>query len=84
MLNLRKNHCPDLQIWRNTRYKKFTSWAIQNELLEFMAHAVFRQMCACIRKAEAFVIIVDGTMDIAVQEQESSVVRYVDEDLVPH
>ena len=49
-----------------------------------MAHAVVRQMCACIRKAEAFAIIVDGTMDIAVQEQEYIVVRYVDEDLVPH
>ena len=49
-----------------------------------MAHAVVRQMCACIRKAEAFSIIVDGTIDIAVQEQESIVVSYVDEDLVPH
>ena len=49
-----------------------------------MTHAVVRQMCACIRKAEALAIIVDGTMDIAVQEQESIVVRYVDEDLVPH
>ena len=49
-----------------------------------MVHAVVRQMCACIHKAEAFTIIVDGTIDIAVHEQESLVVRYVDEDLVPH
>ena len=84
LLNFRKNDCPDLKIWRNTRYKKFTSWNIQNELLELMAHAVVRQRCACILKAEAFAIIVDGTMDIAVQEQESIVVRYVNEDLVPN
>ena len=43
-----------------------------------------RQMCACICKAETFAIIVDGTIDIDVQEHESIVVRYVDEDLVPH
>ena len=49
-----------------------------------MAHAVVRQMCACICKAEAFAIIVDGTIDIAVQEKESIVMRYVDEDLVPY
>ena len=49
-----------------------------------MAHAVVRQMCACIRKAEAFAIIVDGVIDIAVQGQESIGMRYVDEDLVPH
>ena len=49
-----------------------------------MAIAVVRQMCACIRKAEAFVFIVDGTIDIVVHEQESIVVRYVNEDLVPH
>ena len=62
----------------------FTSWAIQNELLELMAHVVVCQMCACIRKGEAFAFIVDGTIDIAVQEQEYLVVSYVDEDLVPH
>ena len=49
-----------------------------------MAHAVVRQMCACIRKAEAIAITADGTTDIHVQDQESIVVRYVDEDLVPH
>ena len=29
-------------------------------------------------------IIVDGTTDIDVKEQESMVVRYVDEEIVPH
>ena len=49
-----------------------------------MTHAVVRQMCAYIRKAEVFAIIVDGKIDIAVQGEESIVVRNVDEDLVPH
>ena len=54
----------DLTVWRNIRYKKFTSWAIQNELLELMAHSVVRQMCANILRAGAFAIMVDGTTDI--------------------
>ena len=62
----------------------FTFWAIQNELLELMARAVICQMCACIRKAEAFAIMVAVTTDIAVQEQASIVLLYVDEDLLPH
>ena len=84
ILKNRDNDYPDLKIWRNTRYKKFTFWAIQNELLELIAQAVVRQMCACIRKPDAFPIIVVGTIDIAVQELQSNVVRYVDEDLLPH
>jgi hypothetical protein len=83
LLNLRETDCPDLKVWRNTRYKNYTSWAIQNELLELMSHAVVRQMCINIRAAGAFAVMVDGTTDITVQEQESIVVRYVDHDLVP-
>ena len=49
-----------------------------------MAHAVARQIFVCSRKAEAFAIIVGDTIYIDVQEQESIVVHYVDEDLVPH
>jgi hypothetical protein len=84
LLNLREADCTELQVWRNTRYKKFTSWAIQNELLELMAHSVVREICSNIRTAESFAIMVDGTTDINIQEQESIVVRYVDDDLVPH
>ena len=83
LLNLREDECPDLKVWRSTRYKKFTCWAIENELLELMAHSIVRTMCTNIREAGAFAIIVDGTTDITVQEQESIVVRYVDADLVP-
>jgi hypothetical protein len=84
LLNLREAECPDLKVWRNTRYKKFTSWAIQNELLQLMAHSVVRQLCADIVKARSFALVVDGTTDITIQEQESIVVRYVDENLVPN
>jgi Domain of unknown function (DUF4371)/hAT family C-terminal dimerisation region len=84
LLNLREAECPDLKVWRNTRYKKFTSWAIQNELLQLMAHSVVRQLCANIVKAGSFALVVDGTTDITIQEQESIVIRYVDENLVPN
>ena len=64
--------------------QKFTSWAVQNELLELSAHAVVRQRCACIREACAFASIVDDTTDITMYKNKSIVVRDVDEDLVPH
>ena len=60
LLNLREAECPDLKVWRNTRYKKFTSWTIQNELLQLMTHSVVRQLCANIVKAGSFALVVDG------------------------
>ena len=49
-----------------------------------MAHSVVRQLCSDIVKAGSFALVVDGTTDITIQEQESIVVRYVDENLVPN
>jgi len=83
VLNLREDECPDLKVWRSTRYKKFTSWAIQNELLELMAHSIVHTMSTNICKDGGFAIVVNGRTDITVQEQESIVVHYVDADLVP-
>lgn len=36
-------------------------WAVQNELLELMAHSIIRTICVDIRKAGSFATTVDGT-----------------------
>jgi hypothetical protein len=65
------------------RYKTYTSWAVQNELLELTARQLLLRLCDEIRSSGMFSVIVDGTTDTTCTEQESVSVRYVDEDLHP-
>ena len=84
LLCLRQEDNETLSKWMNSaRYKKFTSWSIQNELLELSARQVLLKLCDDIRKSGMFSVIVDGTSDITCTEQESVSVRYVDVDLQP-
>lgn len=84
LLLLRCSDDPALKRWFEGRYKQFTSWAVQNELLELSAHRILRELCATIRRAKQYSIIVDGTTDMSCTEQESIVVRYSDDNLSPH
>ena len=55
-----------------------TSWKIQNEMIDMFSHSILRRICAEIKKAGPFSIIVDGTQDVTGYEQESICIRYVD------
>jgi len=55
-----------------------TSWKIQNEMIDMFSHSILRRICAEIKNAGPFSIIVDGTQDVTGCEQESICVRYVD------
>ena len=84
LLLLRWPDDPALKRWFEGRYKQFTSWAVQNELLELSAHRILRQLCVAVRHAKQFSVIVDGTTDMSCAESESIVVRYTDDNMGPH
>jgi hypothetical protein len=84
LLLLRCFDDPALKRWFEGRYKQFTSWTVQNELLQLSAHRILRELCAVIRHAKQFSVIVDGTTDMSCNEQESVVIRYTDDNLCPH
>lgn len=84
LLYLRCNDNASLKSWLSeSKCKQFTSWLIQNEILELLAHEVLRDLCAEIHICNQFAVIVDGTTDITHQEQEAIAVRFVNDELEP-
>jgi hypothetical protein len=84
LLHLRQADNSALEKWINSgRYKTYTSWAVQNELLQLASRQLLLRICEDIRSSGMYSIIVDGTTDITCCEQESISIRYVDCDLQP-
>lgn len=81
LVKLRCEDNADLKVWIDKQYKDFTSWKIQNEVLQIMAHDIVRLLCREVRDAGMFAVVVDGTTDITRREQEAISVRYVNADL---
>lgn len=73
---LRRKDIPELNEFIN-REKNFCSYAIQNEMLEMMAHAILRQIITDIKENRIYSLIVDETCDISGKEQVSICVRTV-------
>lgn len=82
LLYLRATDVPQLREWiaQKTTY---THHDIQNEILRLYAHAVLRKICGAIQQSRCFAVMVDGTQDIARNEQESFCIRYVDSAMQP-
>ena len=57
----------------------YTSKAVQNELLEQMAHLIKAEVSAAVKKAGPWVIMADDTTDRSNREQMALVVRYIAE-----
>jgi hypothetical protein len=82
LLKLRSNDLPEMSAWLE-RKTNFIHSDIQNEIASMFSHSMLRQLCRSISLSSCFAVIVDGTQDIAGEEQESICIRYVDEDLEP-
>lgn len=83
VLKLLSTNSDDLLRWLDRRTDRYTSPAIQNEILETMAHHVLRKIVSDIR-GNFFTVMVDETMDTSTKEQCVFVVRWVDSNLEPH
>ena len=61
----------DFRSIKDSQYKSFTSWKIQNEVLELMAHNITRKLCDKIRAEGSSGIVVDGTTVIKHREHDA-------------
>ena len=78
LLVLRSHDLPFMSSWLNIK-TNWTQWAVQNEVLEMMAHSVLRQIMT--ETISFYVVMADETMDVSRKEQMVVLIRIVDEDL---
>ena len=74
---------PELEAWLKRDTQQLLSSAVQNEVLELMAHSILRDLAVEVKAAEAFGVIVDESPDVSHTEQVSMCLRFVDSDFVP-
>ena len=84
LLKLRAQENPEIIKWLRKRDDKYTSPAIQNEMLEAMALAMMRQISANIQNKPFFTIMADETADVSNKEQLAICIRWVDDCFVIH
>ena len=78
---MRAEDDPNFQEWLHKKTNRFTSSAIQNEILEDMAMHILRPMVKNIKKSSYYSIMADKTTDIINKEQFVICIRWVDNDL---
>ena len=83
LLDLVSAYDPRVSEWIRRKCNKYTSPAIVNEILGLMAHTILRKIASQISRRK-FTIMVDETTDSRTKEQCVIVLRWVDDNLVPH
>ena len=78
---MRAEDDPNFQEWLHKKTNRFTSSAIQNEILEDMAILIPWPMVKNIKKSSYYSIMADKTTDIINKEQFVICIRWVDNDL---
>ena len=84
LLKLQAQENPEIIEWLRKRDDKYTSPAIQNEMLEAMALGMMRQISANIQNVQFFTIIADETADVSNKEQLVICTWWVDDCFVIH
>ena len=79
LLKLRAQENPEIIEWLRKRDDKYTSPAIQNEMLEAMALGMMRQISANIQNATFFTIMADETAHVFNKEQLVICIPWVDD-----
>lgn len=84
LLKLRCEDSAELKAWLTRSSYTWTSPAIQNDIIKYMALAVLRQLGQKLRNDKFYSVMVDETTDISVTEQVSFCFRHVDANLQVH
>ena len=79
LLQLCSEDCPELSTWIKRR-ENYLSHDVQSELLEKMAHSVFRKILDSIKVNTYYAIIVDEATDVSFKKQVSICLRYMSDD----
>ena len=80
LLLLRAEDDPNFQEWLHKETNRFTSSAIQNEILKDMAMHILRSIVTNIEKSSYYSIMADEATDIINKEQFVVCIRWVDND----
>ena len=78
---MRAEDNPNFQEWPHKKTNRFTSSAIQNEILEDIAMLILRSIRKNIKKSSYYSIRADKTTDIINKVQFVICIRWVDNDL---
>jgi len=84
LLKLRETDDVRMTEWIERKSSKYTTAAMQNEMLTVMSLRVLREIASAIQKALFYTVMVDETTDCSNKEQVVLVIRWVDEDLTVH
>ena len=76
LLVLCSHDLPFMSSWLNNKTNS-TQWAVQNEVLEMLAHSVLRQVMA--ESTSFYAVMADETMDVSRKEQMVIFIRTVDD-----
>ena len=74
---------PELRQWLR-RSTTFTSHECIEEIQNIFSHTILRAIIADIKDSQQYAVILDGTQDIKMKEQESVCIRHVDQNLEVH
>lgn len=84
LLKLRSSDNASLKNWLDRSGYRWMSPAIQNEIIQDLAHSVLRSLKKEIGEAKHFAIIMDETTDASCKEQVSICIRHVSPSLQVH
>ena len=84
LLNLRAIDDPQITEWLHKRSVKYTSPAIQNEILKIMALKIIRKIAVSLQGSDFFTIMAGETSDASNKEQVVICIRWVDNDFEAH
>ena len=84
LLNLRAIDDPRITEWLHKRSDKYTSPAIQNEILKIMALKIVCKIAVSLQGSDFFTIMADKTTDASNKEQVVICMRWVDNDFEAH
>ena len=83
-LKLRGEDDPRISDWIKKKTDKYTSGAMQNEMIRVMSLKILREVACALQKATYYTIMIDETADISNQEQVVVCFRWVSDDFEVH
>ena len=83
LLLMQARYDPDMQQWLR-RSTSFLSHECIEEIQTIFSHNILQAIISDIKETQYYAVIIDGTQDIKMKEQESICIRRVDKDLHVH
>ena len=84
LLLLRCENEKERPTWLDQSTEKYTSPAMQNEMLQVLALGIFKEISSSILEAEFYTVMADESADVSNEEQVVICIRWIDDNLIAH